>query len=127
MTKRIHRQPLHLRMIRQGMGIVLGVVATVSIAHAHGGMAGPDDLGPPLFTSAALAFICYWVVILWPAAKRKASDDAPGGRKLPVKEDSRLGKRASKRIVAGRTSQLRRVQNSRASSVSGSGRKATDV
>jgi len=74
---RMHRQPLCRQVIRQGLGIALSLVATVSIAHAHGGMAGPDDLGPPLFTSAALAFICYWIVILWPTSKRNGSDEAP--------------------------------------------------
>ncbi len=40
------------------------------LAHAHGGLAGPNEVGPPIMTSIALAFVCYWVVILWPASKR---------------------------------------------------------
>lgn len=123
----IHGQPLCRRMIRQGLGTFLSLVATVSVVHAHGGMAGPDDLGPPLFTSAALAFVCYWVVILWPASKRKHSGDAPTGSRMPVDEDRRLAGRTSKRVAPRQTSQLRKVEGNRVRSRSGSGRKASDV
>jgi hypothetical protein len=76
------RRP-HLRsLIRPGtVGILLWLVGTPAIAHAHGGMAAPDELGPPLFTSVALGFVCYWVVILWPSSKRK--DDAPAAAGPP--------------------------------------------
>jgi len=52
----------------------VALMVMASSAHAHGGMASADDLGPPLFTSAALAFVCYWLVILWPKSKRNNSD-----------------------------------------------------
>ena len=106
---------------------MLGLVVTSSIAHAHGGMAGPDDLGPPLFTSAALAFVCYWVVVLWPASKRKASDDAPTGSRIPVEEVGRPTKRSSKRAAPKRTSELRKIEGNRGRSRSESGRKVSDV
>ena len=48
-------------------------------AFAHGGMAGPDELGQPLALSAAIAFVCYWAVILWPSRKR--SDGAQMNRR----------------------------------------------
>jgi hypothetical protein len=116
------------RIIRQRLVIVLGLIAMASSAHAHGGMAGPDDLGPPLFTSAALAFICYWVVILWPASKRKGGPDDPsGGNRILTDENRRLARRSNKRAAPRPTSQLRRVGNSRARGVAGSGRKANDV
>lgn len=35
-------------------------------AHAHGGIAGPDDLGPPVITSAVLGLAGYWLMMLWP-------------------------------------------------------------
>jgi hypothetical protein len=47
----------------------LGLFATV--AHAHGGIAGPDELGPPVITSTLLGIACYWVVILWPSGRRR--------------------------------------------------------
>jgi len=121
------RQLSDSRIIRQGLGIVTGLIAAASSAHAHGGMAGPDDLGPPLFTSAALAFVCYWIVILWPAPKRKGSDHPRTGRKMMVKEDRRPVARSNKKVAPKQTSQLRRVHQSRIGGVSGSERKATDV
>ena len=47
----------------------LGLAATV--AHAHGGIAGPDELGPPVITSTLLGIACYWIVILWPSRRRR--------------------------------------------------------
>jgi hypothetical protein len=113
------------RITRGGLGIILSLAATATMAHAHGGMAGPDELGPPLFTSAALAFVCYWVVVLWPASKQKGSDGAPGGRGLPLSEDRRRAQ--NKRIVSGRTSQLRGVETNRARDGSTAVRKASNV
>jgi hypothetical protein len=73
---------------RVSAGALLFLNATASLAYAHGGMAGPDELGPPLLTSAALGFVCYWIVILWPKAQRKDPDssarsrtDSDGGRR----------------------------------------------
>lgn len=124
---RIPKQLLFCRIVRQGLGIVLSLAATASMAHAHGGMAGPDELGPPLFTSAALAFVCYWAVILWPASKRKGSDDAPNGKKMRINEDRHLERRSTKRAVSRQISQMRKVENNRLRSGLGSGRKASDV
>jgi hypothetical protein len=47
----------------------LGLAATA--AHAHGGIAGPDELGPPVITSTILGIACYWIVILWPSGRRR--------------------------------------------------------
>jgi hypothetical protein len=47
----------------------LGLAATV--AHAHGGIAGPDELGPPVITSTILGIACYWIVVLWPSRRRR--------------------------------------------------------
>lgn len=124
---RIPRRALRQRIIRPGLSLVLSLVASASVAHAHGGMAGPDDLGPPLFTSAALAFICYWAVILWPASKRKRFDDAPDGKKMLVNENRRRASRSSKKAAAGQVSQLRKGERNRARVALGAGRKASDV
>jgi len=45
------------------------MLASASLAFAHGGMASPDELGRPLALSAAIAFVCYWAVVLWPSCK----------------------------------------------------------
>jgi hypothetical protein len=39
-------------------------------AHAHGGIAGPDELGPPVITSAVLGIGGYWLMLLWPSRRR---------------------------------------------------------
>ncbi len=113
------------RIVRQGSAIAWSVIVMSSIAHAHGGMAGPDDLGPPLFTSAALAFVCYWVVLLWPASKRKRSDHGPNGTKMPINEQRRAVKRTYKRSAPKQASQLRKLDASRTRSESG--RKVSDA
>jgi hypothetical protein len=55
-------------------------------AYAHGDMAGPAELGPPLVVSAALAVISYWIVMLWP--RRPETDD---GRDRGRGDDRRGG------------------------------------
>jgi hypothetical protein len=88
-------------------------------------MASTDELGPPLFTSAALAFVCYWIVILWPVSKRKESDNPPTGKKMLTDEQRRAAKRSHKRAVPREASQLRKLEGKRARSKSG--RKASDA
>jgi len=39
-------------------------------AYAHGGIAGPDELGPPVITSAVLGIGGYWLMLMWPARRR---------------------------------------------------------
>lgn len=71
-----NERPNPRRLIRRTtFAAIIGLLASASIAHAHGGMAGPDEIGPPLFTSVALGFVCYWLVILWPSSKSK--DESP--------------------------------------------------
>lgn len=44
-------------------------------AYAHGGIAGPDDLGPPVITSAVLGVGGYWLMLMWPSRRRSAVND----------------------------------------------------
>jgi hypothetical protein len=44
-------------------------------AYAHGGMAGPDELGPPVLTSAVLGIGGYWLMLLWPSRRRSVVTD----------------------------------------------------
>ena len=39
-------------------------------AYAHRGF-GPAELGIPIWTTVGLGVLCYWVVMLWPTAKKK--------------------------------------------------------
>jgi hypothetical protein len=72
----------------------IALLASASIAHAHGGMAGPDEIGPPLFTSFALGFVCYWLVILWPSSRSK---DDPRANTAGTNKN----RRRRKRLAAG--------------------------
>jgi hypothetical protein len=58
----------------------MAFVLSASAAYAHGGMAGPEELGRPLGASVVLAFISYWTVILWPARKSRGEGPAAGPR-----------------------------------------------
>jgi hypothetical protein len=57
------------RLVRGACLAVLWLAVLASSAHAHGGIAGPDELGPPVITSALLGIACYWIVVLWPSRK----------------------------------------------------------
>jgi hypothetical protein len=48
---------------------VIWVALWYSSALAHGGIAGPDELGPPVITAAALGIAGYWTVMLWPSRR----------------------------------------------------------
>jgi len=57
------------RLVRSSCVTVPWLAVMASSAHAHGGIAGPDELGPPVITSALLGIACYWLVLLWPSRK----------------------------------------------------------
>jgi hypothetical protein len=67
-------------------------------------MAGPSELGPPLLTSGALGFACYWLVILWPSKKNRrttAVGSGPktgGGARLNEQSKSRKSARAKQTL-----------------------------
>jgi len=102
------------RLTSQALATLLVVAATATTVYAHGGMASADDLGPPLVTSGALAFICYWLVILWPVSKRKGSDDAPAGRGTRSGKRRHSSPRSSAKTSPRPSSQLRKVGSNRA-------------
>ncbi|HZP46691.1 MAG TPA: hypothetical protein VFB15_13665 [Candidatus Binataceae bacterium] len=54
------------------------LLISAGVAHAHGGMAGPDEMGPPLGISVALGLACYYVITLWPSRER--ADGAKHGK-----------------------------------------------
>jgi hypothetical protein len=53
-------------------------------ALAHGGIAGPDELGPPVITATALGIAGYWTVMLWPS-RRKSGERTKGNRRPQTK------------------------------------------
>jgi len=68
------------------------ILTSASPGFAHGGMAGPDELGRPLGLSVAIAFVCYWAVMLWPSRKR---GNVQGNR------SKRPPQRGGRRIASG--------------------------
>jgi hypothetical protein len=50
---------------------VLWTILAASTAHAHGGIAGPDELGPPVIISTLLGIGCYWLMVLWPSRRNR--------------------------------------------------------
>ena len=55
---------------RAAAAALLWVGLSVVPAYAHGGIAGPDDLGPPVITSAVLGVGGYWLMLMWPSRRR---------------------------------------------------------
>jgi hypothetical protein len=64
-----------MMILVQTMKNCLAVFALVcimpSLAHAHGMDAAV--MAPPLILSGLLAFMCYWLVILWPVSKKESA------------------------------------------------------
>jgi hypothetical protein len=58
------------RSLRALMVALLWTGLFAARAHAHGGIAGPDELGPPVITSAILGIGGYWLMMMWPARGR---------------------------------------------------------
>ena len=75
-----------MRARRHTFAIAVATLASVAssaqVAFAHGGMASPDELGQPLGAAAALAFVCYWAVVLWPSSRK---NETPAQQKKPRK------------------------------------------
>jgi len=102
------------------------LMITPSLAHAHGGMAG-SELGPPLVTSGLLGFVCYWLVVLWPSAKKKG--DIEVGPSMPNRHVSRTRRHAHQNSARIKLRpRLRKIErNGQVANNAHSGRKATDV
>jgi hypothetical protein len=76
-----------LKYLRRNVLVVLAWLLTgIGTAHAHGGMAGPDELGPPLGLSVMIGLVSYWAITLWPTRPRD-SDRKNGNR--PAQRASR--------------------------------------
>jgi hypothetical protein len=60
------------RTLRAVMVALLWTGIFAARAYAHGGIAGPDELGPPVITSAVLGVGGYWLMLLWPSRGRPA-------------------------------------------------------
>ena len=64
------------RLLRSLIVALEVIMLSAGVAHAHGGMAGPDELGPPVGISVAIGLACYYLITLWPARTRENSRDS---------------------------------------------------
>ena len=84
-----------------GVGVAWALLAVVP-AYAHGGIAGPDELGPPVITSVVLGLVCYYAMILWPS--RRQRDEWPtqqhrGEWPAPRRREMPKGAKALRRVA----------------------------
>ena len=93
----------------QSMKNCLAVLALVcivpSLAHAHGMDAAV--VAPPLITSGLLAFVCYWLVMLWPASKRESAGMNGSGVSQPSENFQTIRIKRKPRLRAIETSRQR--------------------
>jgi hypothetical protein len=95
------------RGVRISAAIFVSSLIAPALALAHGGM-GPE-VGPPLLTSGVLGFICYWVVMLWPFAKKKNDQTVEVNGQFSL--TSRPGIRSQARPVrVKRAPRLRKIE-----------------
>jgi hypothetical protein len=99
------------RRVRIGVAALASMLASASAAHAHGGMAGPGELGPPLLTSGALGFACYWLVILWPSGKNRRITPHDSGPKNGSSGRSSAQSSGRKSTRTKQTPHLKMVDN----------------
>lgn len=61
------------RVLRQlasvGMAAFGGLLVLPSLVYAHG--MGLDEMAPPVTTAIVVGLSCYWLIVLWPASKKK--------------------------------------------------------
>ncbi len=93
----------------QSMKNCLAVLALVcimpSLAHAHG--VDVAVMAPPLITSGLLAFVCYWLVILWPVSKRESAGRNGYGAAQPSGDSQTIRIKRKPRLRVIETSRQR--------------------
>jgi hypothetical protein len=103
---------------RTSMTVVALVLMLPALTHAHGMTA--EELGAPIVTSGLLAFVCYWLVLLWPSSKKKNGPASGAGqqyasaathRRHAHQPSVRVKQRPRLRQI-GRSGQVGRDQNS---------------
>ena len=65
------------RLMRSLIATTVWLPIAAGVAHAHGGMAGPDEMGPPMGTSIAIGLACYYLITLWPSRRSNDSERKP--------------------------------------------------
>ena len=105
------QQPARYGRVCSGlMALLAGLSLFPSPVYAHG--MNIAEIAPPVITAGILAFVCYWLVILWPAA-RGAETDGRGspetGPVIRIKRKPRLRIIATKPQLPDEQPETRRV------------------
>lgn len=110
---------------RIGCAVFVALLMTPAFVLAHGGMS-TDEVGPPIVTSGLIGFVSYWVVMLWPSAKKKGDPKVGIEGKDP--SAPRIDRHISKRPAhLRRTPRLRKIEGrSQFSSDQNTRRRASD-
>ncbi len=76
--------------VRRALGVGacagLWLLTLAATAHAHGGMAGPDEMGPPIISSGILGALGYWAMMLWPSHKHRRGEAETDARPIERKQ-----------------------------------------
>ncbi len=70
--ERRHQSVRYARVFSFLIAFLSGVWLFPAPAYAHGVNAA--EMAPPFITAGVLAFVCYWLVVLWPASKGAETD-----------------------------------------------------
>jgi hypothetical protein len=92
------------------MVILAGVMVIPELAYAHG-MEG-QEIGPPILTSGLLGFVCYWLVMLWPAAKKRDDPVTRSGNRYPSATATQRGRPQRYAMRVKQTPRLRKIERS---------------
>ena len=74
MTNLLRKRPSSLivalvwRTSLASLTLVISALLVPGLVHAHGASAA--EIAPPVITSGLIGFVCYWIVMLWPAAEQ---------------------------------------------------------
>ena len=93
-----------VRLLSIRLAAAAGVLSLPGSAYAHG--ANAAEMAPPIITSGLLGFVCYWLVILWPASKRAASH--PDRFAVPVvgPQPIRIKRKPRLRVIASEAPEM---------------------
>lgn len=90
------QQPARYGRVCSGlMALLAGLSLFPSPVYAHG--MNIAEIAPPVITAGILAFVCYWLVILWPAARGAETDGRGSPETGPV---IRIKRKPRLRIIA---------------------------
>ncbi len=105
-TRRTSDAPRPARSVRL-LAVRLAVLATVlslsGSAYAHG--VNAEEMAPPIITAGILGFVCYWLVILWPASERAASRPDRFAAQAVTPQPIRIKRKPRLRVIVSEASE----------------------